>query len=340
MTNTQNHARSPRTSPESLFSRAWCMPTALRLAALAVLACATLPAVACAEMAGVARGTGHGDVGDALEASDRANKAEITYENEYYYGRGVSAMLFASYGAPDYRALDRAPDSDKAQAILYLNTLGSMIAEVSDQPNTFDGWHFGLLETDSVCAFSAPGGFCHVSLGLLRLCDTEDELAAVLAHEIGHVCAKHGAQAMKDEFNKQAEQAWLKVGSNAATEVAPDQLKAVAQGFGAAIAKGLDEMYDGYSRDKEFEADRLGLTYLARAGFDPRAAVTILEKLDEHQRAMRGDAPRGDFAKTHPEPVDRIAKINAYINKHNLRGSTSATRTSRFNGYSAMLGAD
>ncbi|MFA6464435.1 MAG: M48 family metalloprotease, partial [Desulfurivibrionaceae bacterium] len=111
---------------------------------------------------------------------------DITPEQEYYVGRAVGATLLGKY----------RPRTDP-QTVQYLNLVGQSLASGSDKPETYGGYHFVLLEDDGINAFAAPGGLIFVSRGMLRCCQDEDTLAAVLAHEIAHVQLKHGLQAIK-----------------------------------------------------------------------------------------------------------------------------------------------
>ncbi|RPJ39713.1 MAG: peptidase M48, partial [Planctomycetaceae bacterium] len=111
---------------------------------------------------------------------------DLTPEQEYYVGRAVAAQVLQSY-----------PPLDRPQANEYLNLLGQSLAIFSERPETFGGYHFLLLDSDEINAFAAPGGLILVSRGMLRCCQSEDELAAVLAHEICHVEQKHGLSAIK-----------------------------------------------------------------------------------------------------------------------------------------------
>ena len=101
---------------------------------------------------------------------------DFTPDQEYYLGRGVAATLLGQY-----RAL-RTPAANE-----YLNLLGQSLAKYSTKPNTFGGYRFLLLDTPEINAFAAPGGLILVTRGLAQCAANEDELAAVLAHEIAHV---------------------------------------------------------------------------------------------------------------------------------------------------------
>lgn len=113
-------------------------------------------------------------------AAQRAT-AEITPRQEYYIGRAVAATILKQYRPWNHPA-----------ANAYVNKVGQSLALVSDAPQTFGGYHFLVLDSPEINAFAAPGGLILVSRGLLACCGSEDELAAVLAHEISHVQLKHG----------------------------------------------------------------------------------------------------------------------------------------------------
>ena len=83
------------------------------------------------------------------------------------------------------------------RANAYINLLGQTLAKASDMPETFNGYHFLILDSDEINAFAAPGGLIFITRGMLRCTQSEDAVAAVLAHEIGHVQFKHGLQAIK-----------------------------------------------------------------------------------------------------------------------------------------------
>jgi len=111
---------------------------------------------------------------------------DLTPEQEYYIGRAVVAQVLQTY-----------PPLDRPQANDYMNLLGQSLAVFSERPETFGGYHFLLLDSDEINAFAAPGGLILVTRGMLRCCENEDELAAVLAHEICHAELKHGLSAIK-----------------------------------------------------------------------------------------------------------------------------------------------
>jgi predicted Zn-dependent protease len=186
----------------------------------------------------------------------------------------------------------------------YVSELGRKLAMVSDRPRV--DYVFTILDSDVVNAFAAPGGYIFVTRGLLQRMDNEAELAAVLGHEIGHVCALHSVTMIQ----KQMGAGILTVlGTIAAGVTAgPEASMAVLQS-----ASLFGDLYLlGYSRDNELEADRIGLRYALSAGYDARAALTFFEKLKalEVQAGMEEWEP---YLLSHPPADSRIALAKDYV---------------------------
>jgi beta-barrel assembly-enhancing protease len=195
---------------------------------------------------------------------------------------------------------------DREQANAYLNLLGQTIAQCSAKPETFGGYHFLLLESDDVNAFAAPGGLILVSRGMVRCCHSEDELVAVLAHEVSHVDHQHGLKAIR---KGRLTSALTTLGATAGQTLAGAQLAQVTQAFEGTIGDITSTMMNnGYARTTEFEADKGAVTIMKRLGYDPAALVSMLEQMQKQLK------PGGhDFAKTHPAPEVRIAELKKII---------------------------
>lgn len=215
---------------------------------------------------------------------------QITPEQEYYIGRTVAATVLANY-----------PPKPEAGLTDYVNKVGQTLAQFSTKPETFGGYHFLVLESADINAFAAPGGLILVTRGLLKCCQTEDELAAVLAHEIGHVEKLHGIRAIKTGRLNAAMMSALSVAGN----YSGAELAELTQAFDESIhdiTKTL--MNSGYSRKLEYEADAAAIAILKQAGYAPGALVAMLENM-----AKNWDSSRKDFAATHPAPADRIKEL-------------------------------
>ncbi|HPF99260.1 MAG TPA: M48 family metallopeptidase [Kiritimatiellia bacterium] len=220
---------------------------------------------------------------------------DITPEQEYYIGRAVAATVLGAY---------KPFDKDTANA--YLNELGQTLAMASDKPETFGGYHFLVLDTDEINAFAAPGGLILVSRGMIRCCKSEDALAAVLAHEIGHVQNEHGLRAIK---KGRLTSALTVLAMESAKNLAGNDLAEVTKAFEGSISDITGTMMNsGYARNLERDADAAAVTIMKRVGYNPEALVEMLEEM---QKNWKPDGP--GFAKTHPTPESRIADIKKMI---------------------------
>ena len=244
------------------------------------------------------------------EAITDAQK-ELTPENEYWTGRSVATNLLARHDY-QYADADALQDGTLDGATAYVSAVGGVLAASAmettrpgDRPAPIAGWHFTIIESDTINAFAAPGGWVFVTTAAVQAAQSEDELAAVLAHEIAHVVRGHALGSIKKGR-------WANVAKTALdTSVQLDEqsLGDLTQVFEGAMDDMIDGiLVKGYSKDTEYEADRIGLAIMAHAGYDPQALVRYLETLD-HAQGGGG----GGFQATHPKASDRIAKLNAQV---------------------------
>ncbi len=231
------------------------------------------------------------------KAGKAVNKTfeSITPEQEYYIGRTVGAVIINKYRP-----------YDNASANQYLNLIGQSLAQFSDRPETFGGYHFLLMDSNEINAFSAPGGLVFISRGMMNCCQNEDALAAVLAHEIGHVEHQHGLQAIqKSRLNS----AFTILATESAKQFGGEDLKNLTTAFEGSINDITSTMMNsGYARSCEKEADKSAVEIMKRAGYDPNGLTAMLMEMKKQLK------PGGlDFAKTHPSPDSRIADITQWI---------------------------
>ncbi len=233
-------------------------------------------------------------IGDAAESVEKAFET-LTPEQQYYLGRTVTATIMDSY-----------PPVDDTAANYYLNELGQSLAMASDKPYTFKGYRFILLDSDEINAFATPGGFIMVTRGMLECAPDEGALAAVLAHEIGHVQLDHGIKAIKasrwtDAITKTA---IAGVSMNSA------ETAEVTQAFSGSISDITNTLVvGGYSKEQEKDADEAAAIILARVGYDPADIIRMLQEMDK-----RWDPSGHGFADTHPAPTDRIRNVRKEVN--------------------------
>jgi predicted Zn-dependent protease len=185
----------------------------------------------------------------------------------------------------------------------YVRDIGlglARVSEVAGLPYTFT-----VLNDDKVNAFALPGGYVYITRGLLALADNEAEMAGVLAHEIGHVTARHTAQRYSQAM---------------ATNLSLQLLSAIGgsagmpAGLGSLVSFGVQAVLQGYSREQELEADMLGVRYMVRAGYDAKAMISFFAKMEAHKRliAVASDDPKAaqrfHIMASHPRTSDRISQ--------------------------------
>ena len=164
-------------------------------------------------------------------------------------------------------------------------------------------WEFNLIEDDKLAnAWVMPGGKAAVYTGILKYTRDETGLAVVLGHEVAHAIARHGNERMSQGLLAQMGGAALSVALSE-NSAATQNLFMQAYGAGATVGLLLP-----YSRLHESEADRIGLTLMARAGYDPREAIPFWQRMNE-----QGGRRPPEFLSTHPAPESRIANIKKYI---------------------------
>jgi hypothetical protein len=181
----------------------------------------------------------------------------------------------------------------------YVNRVGQNLVKNSDAKVPFT---IKVLDTDEINAMALPGGFFYVNSGLILACDSEDELAGVMAHEIAHVAAHHAAREMT-KMN------YMQIGS--IPLMIFTQGTWTGYGIYEAAQLAVPLTFLQFSREYEAEADYLGTQYMYRAGYDPQGLVSIFEKLDALEKHKPGALSKA-FS-DHPATPDRIANIEDEI---------------------------
>ncbi len=243
---------------------------------------------------------------------------ELTPREEHYIGRAVTAQMIARYGV-----------WDQPQAHTYLNTLGQALAAVSDQPETYRGYRFLILDSDEINAFAAPGGFVMVTRGLLRETPDEDALAGVLAHEIVHVTEQHGLQAIRQS---RLTQAVALLATESIRHMGSEDLVRLTEAFEGTVSDITESLVSrGYSRRAEADADRGAVRLMQRVGYQPEAYEQMLLTLGE-----LADDGRGGLFRTHPHPHDRLETVRAEVSAAPGRVS-NRTREARFRQFQSLI---
>ncbi|MDR3721067.1 MAG: M48 family metallopeptidase [Candidatus Acidoferrales bacterium] len=188
---------------------------------------------------------------------------------------------------------------DDPVVIEYVNRVGQNLVRNSDAQVPFT---IKVIDSDVVNAFALPGGFFYVNSGLILHADEESELAGVMAHEIAHVCARHGTR-------EQTKSTIVQLASIPAMIFIPYSWAgyAIYQGMNFAIPLTFLK----FSRGDEAEADYLGLQYMYKAGYDPNSFVSFFEKVQSDEKKEPGTIPK--VFSTHPPTPDRIEAIQKEI---------------------------
>jgi predicted Zn-dependent protease len=210
-------------------------------------------------------------------------------------------------GAQSYtQILSESKLSQDEEIVNMVNRVGRDIARVTsrDYPIAKDfEWEFNVIDDkETPNAFALPGGKIAVYTGILKYTQNEAGLATVMGHEVGHALARHGAERMTQILLAQMGAVAVNV---AVQNQSPETIRAVNAAYGAGATVGV---LLPFSRLEESEADRIGLILMAKAGYDPRAAIGFWQRMSE----AGGEKPP-PFLSTHPADQKRIAQIKEWM---------------------------
>ena len=258
------------------------------------------------------------DVGTLTSLATTTTKAArpISDEEEYYVGRAVSARILSTHSLTKDAGLTE-----------YVNLVGMTVALNSDKPLTYGGYHFSVLEAREVNAFASPGGTIFITRGMIASVRNEEELAAVLAHEVAHVNHRDGIDAIKS--SRWTEVATI-VGKETVRSYTPGQISTLVNLFEGSVDDVFKTIVvNGYGRTQEKSADETALVILARSGYDPRALTAYIERLGAQQGGTAGG-----IAATHPDTAERIENIRSMMPPAKPDAALVQKRTERFLRYS------
>lgn len=216
-------------------------------------------------------------------------------EEEIALGREIAGNLLGAAPLVKDTALQK-----------YVNSVGRWVASQSERADL--PWRFGVIESEDINAFATPGGYIMITKGLYRKLTNEAQLAGVLGHEIGHVVKKHQLKVLQ-------KQQLLNIGAGfLSSKYAKDnKLISKAIGTGAEIsARSLD-------KSAEYEADRLGLSYATRSGYEPYGLTEVLQIIGQTNKS---DSSVALLFKTHPHPDERLVALGDAIGNRldNIKG--------------------
>jgi predicted Zn-dependent protease len=241
--------------------------------------------------------------------------------------RGDRFAKLAAFQHPKILATYGGEYSDPKLERMIARAIGRLTTATDDPNQTFQ---ITILNSQNVNAFALPGGYVYVTRGLLALANDSAELAAVVAHEMAHVTAKHGVARQKKEAD-----------ANLASRVVSEVLQNEEAGKQALIRNKLSLAQ--FSRQQELEADAVGIKALGRSGYDPFAAARFLQSLGaytEFRSATSDDDMSLDFLATHPAAPQRVELAKGHARLFGAPGVGDTDRESYLTGLNGMLFGD
>ncbi len=213
----------------------------------------------------------------------------LSEDNELALGQQTDQDVLATYGV-----------YDDPELVNYVSAIGAKMGSLSHRPNL--NYTFKVLDSPVVNAFAVPGGYIYLTRGILAYLNNEAELAGVMAHEIGHVAARHTAQQYTS-----ATLAQLGLGVGA-------MLSETIRKYAGLAQFGVSMLFLKFSRDNEREADALGVEYSSKAGYDSNNMANFFVTLERLYPSEDQSGLPGWFS-THPNPPDRITAIKKNTQK-------------------------
>jgi len=227
-------------------------------------------------------------------------------EKQKIDARQLGFALFGDYSLEEENRIGKQIAGDLLGAVQlvrddklqnYVNLVGNWVAQQSARKDVT--WRFGVLDTEDINAFAAPGGYIFVTKGLYRRLSNEAELAGVLGHEIAHVSQKHHLKLLKQSSL-----------IGALGQAVGSQVKGSDPAVQNLIGNGAEIMARGLDKNAEFEADRIGIVYAARAGYGPWGLPSVLQDM---AALPAKDSRTSLLYKTHPHPADRLAALGEAV---------------------------
>lgn len=222
----------------------------------------------------------------------------ITDEEEVSIGREIAAEVEAEFGV-----------YHNAVELERVSKIGRAIIPHTDRPHM--PYTFTLLDTDEINAFAVPGGFIYVTRGMLDFVNNDDEMAGVIGHEIAHVARRHGANQLEAIAVAEAAARQLLRREPRLEDIYTTEVGTLATEMAAIL------LFNGWSRQNEFEADEYGVIYMARAGYDPQAIIHLFTRMDRAFSEGQNDA-FSRLLSTHPPFADRVRRVEAVIIENDL----------------------
>lgn len=228
---------------------------------------------------------------------------DVPEEKEIQIGKDLSAGL-----------LGTTPLVDDSAVQTYVNHIGRWLALQTERPDL--PWTFAVIDTETVNAFAAPGGYVFVTRGLFLMLRNEAELAGVIGHEISHVVRRHHLVAIEKKLR-----------ASLAKDAAGMLVEYDSEMVDALVGAGMDIYAKGLDREDEFEADRMGVVVAARSGYDPYGLPAMLMTL---YNSSEDNQNLTFLFSTHPPTGDRLGHLEREMAGRMDQFSGAAGQTKRF----------
>jgi len=237
------------------------------------------------------------------ESKPAFNLMSPSKQEEIQLGRQITGNL-----------LGAAPLVKDAELQKYVNKVGRWIANQSERADL--PWHFGVIESEDINAFAAPGGYVIITKGLYRKLENEAQLAGVLAHEIAHVVKSHHLKILQKTQ-------LLDLGA----DLLGRQLGKGSQIIQKVLGSGAEVCARSLDKNAEFEADRMGVVLTTRAGYEPYGLPEVLQTIGQ---TGKDESSVALLFKTHPHPDDRLVKLDDAIGNRLDKIKDGKTLSERF----------
>jgi predicted Zn-dependent protease len=208
----------------------------------------------------------------------------LTEKDEIKLGKETDKQIIVMYGI-----------YSDGQLTQYINSMGQRMVKICHRPHLI--FEFKVMDNPIINAFAVPGGYVYLTRGILAYLNSEAELAGVMGHEIGHVTARHSAK----QYSK-AQLAGLGIGLGS---IFSEQFAKYA----GLVQQGVGFLFLKFSRDNEHEADKLGVEYSTKIGYDSKEMANFFVTLDKMHDKGKGSLP--DWLSTHPNPENRIKAVRS-----------------------------
>lgn len=243
-----------------------------------------------------------------LQAPAYGNE-EFTDEEQYLLGRLISAYVLTDFKL-------HTPGKEQS----YLSNIGQVLALASDWPEIYRGYHFILLdEPERAESFALPGGFIFVTSGLISRLKNEDELAGLIAHEVGHIIKNHPVNSVNKNDRKRLKEEILFLSKEQVQNMPDEEFQKIVSWVEAFSYNFIDKARKRYGLEKEKKADNEALNLMRIAGYFPEAIISAIETLESERPGKHGNSS------------ERVRQIKDAVHRLKSLPPLVPARTERFN---------